>query len=217
MLRVLLDYPSYRRKVQQGVVGLSGSDQLRKPHKVGKGLLSSETKLQQLVRNISNPDHSWRAENDVCLWSGVVCDPYNVVVKLSWDFYGLSGTLDFNYFPETIKLVYLDGNNFVGNVDLQFLPGVLEHLDKDTVSVPCWYIFPLVHLFFPRHNLTVLYARCRPALRPKLSLFLGEVGDTLPPHHPSPAHSLSGFSSLPGFLPFAPFSSRGAMRHGGLP
>ena len=55
------------------------------------------------------------------------------------------------------------------------------------------------------------------SLRPKLSLFLGEVGDALPPHHPSPAHSLSGFSSLPGFLPFAPFSSRGAMRHGGLP
>ena len=63
----------------------------------------------------------------------------------------------------------------------------------------------------------LLYALCRPALRPKLSLFLGDVGDALPPHHPSPAHSLSGFSSHPGFLPFAPFPSRGAMRHGGLP
>ena len=89
---------------------------------------------------------------------------------------------------------------------------------QDTVSVPCWDFFFSTSFVSPATGILLLYfyPRCRPALRPKLSLSIVEAEE--PPIHPFPTHS-PGVSVLPSLgFPFSHnYLSGEAMRHGGLP
>ena len=129
-----------------------------------------------------------------------------------------SGKVRLHNLPLALQRLILNDNQFEGNVDLHSLPPDLWALD--TVSVPCWYFFLSSSFLSPATGILLLYfhARCRPALRPKLSLSIVEAGDALPPLHPFPTHS-PGVSVLPSLsFPFSrSYLSEEAMRHGGLP
>ena len=97
-----------------------------------------------------------------------------------------TGMINFSDFPSKLQVIRLGYNKLEGEVDLGGLPTDLNTLDKDTVSVPCWYFFFSSSFLSPATGILLLYfhARCRPALRSELSLLSLKQGTRF--HHFTP-------------------------------
>eukprot|EP00008_Paramoeba_atlantica_P005195 CAMPEP_0201486102 /NCGR_PEP_ID=MMETSP0151_2-20130828/10166_1 /ASSEMBLY_ACC=CAM_ASM_000257 /TAXON_ID=200890 /ORGANISM="Paramoeba atlantica, Strain 621/1 / CCAP 1560/9" /LENGTH=198 /DNA_ID=CAMNT_0047870545 /DNA_START=53 /DNA_END=649 /DNA_ORIENTATION=- len=89
--------------------------------------LPDEYNLVRFIANITNPHASWTTHNKQ--WDGAERDLKGATRVIDWFSRGLSGTLQWEYLPRSLKELNFYDNKLYGSVDLVDLPPGLVVLD----------------------------------------------------------------------------------------
>jgi len=100
----------------------------RRAAKVSITNLPQEFQLEQVVRDVENPNSSWTTSTPACKWSGVDCNNTDSVMSISWWSRELKGSLNYSHLPETIHIFYANVNQLFGEVSLETFPPKLRTL-----------------------------------------------------------------------------------------
>ena len=99
-----------------------------RPSKVQRVNLPQEYDLARFIEDIENPDPSWNTSTPACAWKGVTCEGIHVW-KIIWNRYKLSGSVHWNWIPQSLQQFRVWENMLTGAVNFNALPPQLSYLN----------------------------------------------------------------------------------------
>ena len=90
--------------------------------------MPQEYELIRFIACVKYHHSSWKAENSANKWVGVECDAQGTIRGISWENMHLSGTLQWEYIPQSLTYLSLCRNMLSGSVNWSYIPPQLEVL-----------------------------------------------------------------------------------------
>eukprot|EP00009_Paramoeba_aestuarina_P003334 CAMPEP_0201522622 /NCGR_PEP_ID=MMETSP0161_2-20130828/18394_1 /ASSEMBLY_ACC=CAM_ASM_000251 /TAXON_ID=180227 /ORGANISM="Neoparamoeba aestuarina, Strain SoJaBio B1-5/56/2" /LENGTH=217 /DNA_ID=CAMNT_0047921527 /DNA_START=21 /DNA_END=674 /DNA_ORIENTATION=- len=96
-----------------------------------KSSLSQQTLMELFIDGITNKETICgppEASEDLTKWPGLSYNDSGEIIGIHWQNYGLEGSIDLQWLPNSLEKLILWGNRLTGTLDLTVLPDTLTHL-----------------------------------------------------------------------------------------
>ena len=97
-------------------------------YRVRGSKLPLEYELSSLLRYVDHTQETWNTTQQGCQWKGVLCCEEGVPFEISWNNFGLSGRLLWEYLPLTLFELDLSFNELKQALPLELMPRSLQDL-----------------------------------------------------------------------------------------